>query len=71
MIITKNEEANLPYSLEAVKGWANRIFVVDSGSTDRTEEIAAEYGAEFIFHEWPGYAKQKNWGLDNLPFESE
>src|SRR5580704_11292145 len=70
LIQTHNEELNLPHTLESVKGWVNRIFVVDSGSTDRTAEIAASYGAEFVHKAWEGYAKQKNWALDNLPFES-
>lgn len=70
MIITKNEEANLPYCLAALRGWTKRIFVIDSGSTDRTVEIAREHGAEVVSHAWEGYARQKNWGLDNLPFES-
>ena len=71
MIITKDEEINLPHCLEALTKWANKVFVVDSGSTDRTKEITEEYGAIFVHHDWPGYAKQKNWGLDELPFEAE
>jgi glycosyltransferase involved in cell wall biosynthesis len=43
---------------------------VDSGSTDRTAEVAREFGATFVYHPWEGYARQKNWALDNLPFES-
>ena len=70
LIITKNEEANIGFCLEALAGWTNRIFVVDSGSTDRTREIAESHGAEFIHHDWPGFAKQKNWALDTLEFES-
>lgn len=70
LIITRNEEANLPYCLEALQGWARKIFVVDSGSTDRTPEIAREMGAEFVHHDWPGYAAQKNWALENLDLQA-
>ena len=71
MIIAYNEALNLPRTLRALHGWANRVFVVDSGSTDGTAEIARSAGAEVVSHEWEGYARQKNWALDNLPFESD
>lgn len=67
MIPTKDEEVNLPYALASVCDWAQEVFVMDSGSTDRTAEVAERYGARFVFHPWEGYARQKNWGLDNLP----
>ena len=70
LIITRNEEANLPHCLEALQGWTRKIFVVDSGSTDRTPEIAREMGAEFVHHDWPGYAAQKNWALANLDLDA-
>jgi len=62
-IITKNEEANIRRTLESVK-WADEIVVVDSGSTDRTCEIAREYGAKVFVEEWKGFAKQKNSALE-------
>jgi len=71
LIITDNEEANVGYCLEALSGWTSQIFVVDSGSTDRTEEIAREHGAEFIHQDWLGYAAQKNFALEHLPFTSD
>ncbi|MEN0019913.1 MAG: glycosyltransferase [Planctomycetota bacterium] len=71
MIIAFNEALNLPHCLNSVRGWTNRVFVIDSGSTDGTQDIAREYGAEVVHHDWEGYARQKNWGLNNLPFESE
>ncbi len=70
MIIAHNESVNLPHCLRALQGWTNKIFVVDSGSTDGTQEIARSLGAEVVHHDWEGYARQKNWALDNLPFES-
>ncbi len=70
LIQTRDEEKNLPFALESVRGWARRVFVVDSGSTDRTREIAAEMGATVVEQAWLGYAAQKNWALDNLPFEA-
>lgn len=71
LIQTFNEEINLPLTLSSIQGWTNRIFVVDSGSNDRTVEIARERGATVVHHDWEGYARQKNWALDNLPFESD
>lgn len=67
LFTVKNEELNLPYSLESVCEWAQDVLVLDSGSTDRTKEITEKYGAKFYYHEWLGYAGQKNWALDNLP----
>jgi glycosyltransferase involved in cell wall biosynthesis len=58
-IITKNEEANLARTLESVR-WAGEIVIVDDGSTDRTGEIAREFGARFFSEEWKGFGAQKN-----------
>src|SRR5690625_597561 len=58
-IITKNEEARLGRTLAAV-AWAEQIIVVDSGSTDRTLEIAAAAGAEIHHRDWQGYGQQKS-----------
>ncbi len=62
VIISFNEEANLPRTLESVK-WADEIIVVDSGSTDRSVEIATSYGAKVWIEPWKGYAAQKNSAL--------
>jgi glycosyltransferase involved in cell wall biosynthesis len=71
MIPAKNEEANLPACLESLSR-ADEIFVVDSKSSDRSVEIAEQYGATVVqFHfdgRWP---KKKNWSLENLPFRHE
>jgi len=62
-IITKNEEANLPRTLESVR-WADEIVVVDCGSTDNTVEIAKDFGAK-VFHEpWRGFGTQKNFAIE-------
>jgi glycosyltransferase involved in cell wall biosynthesis len=44
--------------------WADERLVIDSGSTDETVKIAEANGARVIFHEWPGWPKQKNYGID-------
>ena len=62
VIITLNEEANLARTLAAV-AWADEVVVVDSGSTDRTCEIAASHGARVYVEPWRGFAAQKNFAL--------
>ncbi|MBE7497243.1 MAG: glycosyltransferase family 2 protein [Verrucomicrobiaceae bacterium] len=59
-IISFNEEANLRRCLAAVGELAAEIVIVDSGSTDGTGRIAAEFGARFVHHDWPGFTAQKN-----------
>jgi glycosyltransferase involved in cell wall biosynthesis len=68
VIITYNEEANIARTLESVKPLVGdgkgEIIVVDSGSTDRTVEIARSFGAKVFVEEWKGYAGQKNSAID-------
>jgi hypothetical protein len=59
-LITLNEEHNLPRALVSLNEIADEIVVVDSGSTDRTEVIAREFGAVFITRAFTGYADQRN-----------
>ena len=63
-IITLNEEENLPRLLASLKEIADEIVVVDSGSTDRTAEIAREHGALWFEHAWTSYADQKNYAAE-------
>jgi glycosyltransferase involved in cell wall biosynthesis len=46
-------------------------FVVDSGSSDGTRELAESAGASVVEHAWEGFAAQKNWALGHLPIETE
>ena len=70
IILTKNEEKNLPDCLDSLKGFAKRAVVVDSGSTDRTLEIARERGADVLSHPFENYARQFNWGLDHAGIDT-
>lgn len=65
IILTRNEAVNLPDCLKSLEGFAKRVVVVDSGSTDETREIAENWGAEVLSHPFENYARQFNWGLDN------
>jgi glycosyltransferase involved in cell wall biosynthesis len=58
-IITKNEEVRIGRVIEALRGWIADIVVVDSGSTDRTVEIAQSLGAQVYHNPWAGYGPQK------------
>jgi glycosyltransferase involved in cell wall biosynthesis len=62
-MIAMNEEANLPRTLESVR-WADEIVIVDSGSKDRTVEIAESFGAKVSYHAFGGHGEQKNVALD-------
>ena len=68
VIITYNEEANIGRTLQSVTPLIaerrGEIIIVDSGSTDRTVEIAKSFGAKVFIEEWKGYATQKNSAID-------
>ncbi|MTI18517.1 glycosyltransferase family 2 protein [Rhodobacteraceae bacterium RKSG542] len=63
-IITKDEEDRILMAIDSVKDWVDEIIVVDSGSTDRTTQIAEEAGAKVYFNEWNGYGEQKRFAED-------
>jgi glycosyltransferase involved in cell wall biosynthesis len=71
IILTFNEEQNLPTCLKSLQLLGCPIFVVDSGSTDRTLEIAAQFGAKILAHPFVTHTEQWAWALKNIPFESE
>lgn len=67
VLISYNEEANLGRTLESVRplvGDGGEIIVVDSGSTDRTVEIAQSFGAQVFVETWKGYSAQKNSAIE-------
>jgi len=62
-IVAMDEEANIGRTLASV-GWADEIVLVDSGSKDRTCEIARERGAQVVVEPWRGYVAQKQYAID-------
>jgi glycosyltransferase involved in cell wall biosynthesis len=68
LVLTHNEEINLPGCLRSVAGLANQIVVVDSYSDDRTVTIAREFGAEVYQNRFAGFSAQRNWALGEVAF---
>jgi len=71
VILTFNERDNLPRCLESLEPVGGELFIVDSGSSDGTLEIAARHKANVLSHPFETHAKQWAWALDNLPLTSE
>jgi len=65
IILTKNEEQDLPACLESVR-WSDDVHVLDSGSTDRSLEIARDYQAKISSHPFSSFGQQRNHALDHL-----
>ncbi|MBI3258529.1 MAG: glycosyltransferase family 2 protein [Ignavibacteriae bacterium] len=68
-IISYNEEVNIRRTLESIAPFAAEIILVDSHSTDRTREIASEFGAEVFEEDWKGFMEQKNSALSKCTQE--
>jgi len=71
IILTLNEERNVPHAIDSVRGWATEIFVLDSGSTDRTCEIALARGCRVHTNSFVNYSEQRNHALRHLPIATE
>lgn len=67
VIPVRNEEINLPGCLAAIgKNFVKKIIIVDSGSNDKTRDIASNFGAEVVNFKWNGqFPKKRNWYLQN------
>lgn len=71
IVMTRNEEHNIEQCLASLKRF-DEVFVVDSESTDRTCELAAQAGARVVVFRWNGrYPKKKQWSLEHLPFSND
>lgn len=70
LIPTLNESAHIEETVANARRVGN-VYVLDSLSTDGTQAMARAAGAHVVEHKFVDYAKQKNWGLDNLPFTGE
>jgi glycosyltransferase involved in cell wall biosynthesis len=71
VILTRDEELNLPSCLDSLAGVVDEIFVVDSGSTDQTWAIARAHGATVVEHPFEGHSAQWHWAITNLPLRNE
>src|ERR1700756_4704858 len=71
IVATRNEEKNLPRCLDSLRD-VGEIYVIDSGSTDATPEIARSYGAKVVqFHYQGGWPKKRQWAMENPPLAFE
>nr|WP_319250266.1 glycosyltransferase family 2 protein [uncultured Celeribacter sp.] len=71
VILAKNEELHIARAINSVKTVATRVVVVDSGSTDKTLQIAENLGAQVFENAWVNYATQFNWALEQLSEETD
>jgi glycosyltransferase involved in cell wall biosynthesis len=70
IILTLNEEEDLPNCLRSLD-WTDENFVLDSGSTDDTCDIAKRMGASVFKNKFLGFGQQRNWAIDNIPLSSD
>ncbi|MEJ7827411.1 MAG: glycosyltransferase family 2 protein, partial [Segetibacter sp.] len=70
IILTYNEETNIRACLKSVTDVVSEIFVIDSGSSDRTLDIAKEFNCKIVNHPFENYSSQRNWALQNLPISN-
>jgi len=68
VIITYNEEKNIARCLDSIKDIADDVVVVDSFSTDKTEEICKSKGVRFVSHKFDGHIEQKNWAITQAKY---
>jgi glycosyltransferase involved in cell wall biosynthesis len=68
VVITFNEEKNIERCLDSIAGVADEIIVVDSFSTDRTEELCKKYNVRFIQNNFEGYIQQKNFAISKAKY---
>lgn len=66
IILTRDEELHIARAITSVRPVAERIVVVDSGSTDNTCRIAADLGAVVLSRPWRNYADQFNWAIEQV-----
>ncbi|WP_248310779.1 glycosyltransferase family 2 protein [Bosea vaviloviae] len=71
MLLTFNEAKHLPRALASVRDIASEIFVIDSGSTDGTQELARSMGASVLQNAFVNHAQQFQWGMDNAPITAD
>jgi len=71
VILTHNEAKHIGRCLAAIASIASEVFLIDSGSTDGTIEIAEQRGAKVLPNRWVNYAAQFQWGLDNAPITTD
>ncbi|KEO72293.1 glycosyltransferase family 2 protein [Anditalea andensis] len=70
LILTKNEEQDLPGCLDSVS-WSNDIHLYDSFSEDNTVPIAKAAGAKITQRKFDNWSTHQNWGLSNIPFQNK
>ncbi|RYZ28794.1 MAG: glycosyltransferase family 2 protein [Chitinophagaceae bacterium] len=71
IILTYNEERNIAACLESAKALSDNVIIVDSGSTDRTLDIASSYNAVVYHHPFENYSKQRNWAFQHANTQYE
>ena len=71
IILTYNEEIHIERCIKSLQRFVKEVFIVDSFSTDKTQEIAENLGAKFYQNKWINYAIQFQWGLDNCPIKTK
>ena len=67
-VIAKNEADRISRLLKSAE-FADEVIVVDSGSTDGTQDLCAQLGAKVVFNKWPGYAAQKQFAMEHATSE--
>lgn len=71
VILTFNEEKNIRDCIESILDLTDEIFVVDSGSTDKTLEILSYYSVKILHNPFNNYSQQRNWALQTIDFKTD